>query len=357
MGKNLVSIIVCTKNEINNLDNCIRGILNFELPENVDYELIFVDGKSTDGTYEKIKKIANLNDKVSLIKNEKIFQVFGINKGVDSAKGDYILWLSGHTMFPKNYLKILLKSAEESNADYTGGIVETIPWDSSYSASVVQAISTHKFGVGDSNFRIGGKFNNTADTASFGLFKRELFHKIGIFDERLIRCQDYEFNARIRKNGGIVWLNSNAVAKYKNVKNYFAFIKKQIYKEAPFNTYMWYLAPYTFAYRHVITGVFAAGIIGGILLSLFSFFIKFTFFSILALYFLLALISAIQQAKRYKKPMHIFTLPFSFFLYHFLHGLGILWGLLRLATSSSPVQKIKEPWDGYGSFRIKPNKK
>ena len=64
MKKMIVSIIVCTKDEINNLDNCIRGILSFELPDNVDYELIFIDGISTDGTYEKIKKIVKSENRL-----------------------------------------------------------------------------------------------------------------------------------------------------------------------------------------------------------------------------------------------------------------------------------------------------
>ena len=356
MKKILVSIIVCLKDEIESIDSCVSGFQNFELPSNTDYEIIFIDGMSTDGTYEKVEKIARFNDKISLIRNKKVFQVFGINKGIEYSSGDYILWLGAHAIYPKDYLKILLDTAEESNADYIGGVVETVPWDSSYSASIVQAVSTHIFGVGNSKFRTGTNINSISDTASFGLFKNEVFNKIGIFDERLIRCQDYELNARIRKNGGVVWLNSNAVSKYKNVNNYYTFIKKQIFKEAPYNAYMWYLAPYTFTYRHAITGVFATGVLGGLALSLVSPVIKFLFLSVMTLYFILAFVSAVQQAKRYKKPLHILILPISFFLYHIIHGIGVLTGFFRLATGTAPVQKIKEPWEGYGYYRIKLNK-
>ena len=147
MKKILVSIIVCLKDEIESIDSCVSGFQNFELPSNTDYEIIFIDGMSTDGTYEKIEKVARFDDKISLIRNKKVFQVFGINKGIEYANGDYILWLGAHAIYPKDYLKILLDTAEESNADYIGGIVETVPWDSSYSASIVQAVSTHIFGV------------------------------------------------------------------------------------------------------------------------------------------------------------------------------------------------------------------
>ena len=108
--------------------------------------------------------------------------------------------------------------------------------------------------------------------------------------------------------------------------------------EAPYNAYMWYLAPYTFTYRHAITGVFVIGLIGGFLLSPFILFIRYIFILVLVLYLVLSVISAFQQAIRYNNPLHIFVLPICFFLYHFLHGLGLLGGLLRLATGASPVQ-------------------
>ena len=119
---------------------------------------------------------------------------------------------------------------------------------------------------------------------------------------------------------------------------------------------MWYLAPYTFTYRHAITGVFATGILGGLALSLVFPIIKFLYLSVIALYFILAFASAVQQAKRFKKQLHILTLPISFFLYHIIHGIGVLTGFFRLATGTAPVQKIKEPWEGYGYYRIKLNK-
>ena len=58
MKKILVSIIVCLKDEIESIDSCVSGFQNFELPSNTDYEIIFIDGMSTDGTYEKIEKVA-----------------------------------------------------------------------------------------------------------------------------------------------------------------------------------------------------------------------------------------------------------------------------------------------------------
>tara|TARA_Y100000768_G_C23979341_1_gene684837 strand:- start:4 stop:1083 length:1080 start_codon:yes stop_codon:yes gene_type:complete len=345
-----ISIVITTRNEEKFIKGCIESVIAFDTKNLFTVEILIIDGMSTDNTCAIIAGLQHNN--IVIIQNTMLTQAHGFNLGVKSAKGEWVAWLGAHSIYPTNYLLDLYKSAKKSNSDYTGGIIETVPFDSTYSASIVQAITTHKFGVGNSGFRTGRE-EGTADTASYGLFRKNIFSKIGLLDERLIRAQDFEFNSRIRKAGGKIWLNPNLIVKYTNQPNLTQFLKKQFFKEAPYNTYMWYLAPYSFVYRHAITGVFTAGIIGGILLSPFFVFIKYTYFSVIVLYFAIAFLSAIQQVKKYKKLLHLFTLPISFFLYHFLHGLGVLGGLLRLATGTSPVQKIKEPWDGYGSFRIK----
>ena len=102
-----------------------------------------------------------------------------------------------------------------------------------------------------------------------------------------------------------------------------------------------------------LTGIFSLGVIGGLIIGPFNEIISLIFLSVILLYFSLALISSFQQAKRYNKIEHIFTLPLGFFSYHFLHGLGLLYGIFKLIVGIAPVQKIREPWKGYGSFRIK----
>ena len=348
-----ISIIITVRNEEYFIKQCIQSIKDFKSDNLFTTEILMIDGISTDNTRQIIEKLHL--DNVKIIDNPKITQALGFNLGVKHANGNWIAWLGALSVYPSDYLLGLFSSANRSKSEYTGGIIETVPNNENYNASVVQALTTHKFGVGNSGFRTGAK-EGYADTASYGLFNKNIFSEIGFLDERLIRAQDYEFNARIRRFGGKVWLNPNLVVKYTNQLNLSLFLKKQFFKEAPYNTYMWYLAPYTFAYRHAITGVFSLGIIAGGVLSYYFFPIRIIYTGVLGFYFLLACVSAVQQALRYKKPLHFITLPLCFFSYHFSHGLGVLTGIVKLLLGISPVQKIKEPWDGYGSFRVAPDK-
>jgi hypothetical protein len=74
----------------------------------------------------------------------------------------------------------------------------------------------------------------------------------------------------------------------------------------------------------------------------------------MALYVALALVAAGQQAARFREPRHVFCLPLVFFLFHFLHGLGVLGGVLRLMTGTATVQQVKEPWPGAGRRLVWP---
>ncbi|MDC0276878.1 glycosyltransferase [bacterium] len=338
-----------TYNEEQYINKCIESVFKFELPDKCKTEIFIIDGGSTDQTVNQAKKYKYNN--LELLHNKKKVQSAAINIGIKHSNGNWILRLDAHSIYPVNYLKICLETALKTQAENVGGLVIAQPAGRNYQAHLVQALTTHKFGVGNSGMRIDMPAGET-DTVPYGFYKKEIFKKIGYFDERLVRAQDYEFHRRIIKFGGRIWRNPKINVHYHNQPNLVKFLSKQIKLDAPYNAYMWYLAPYTFAYRHAITGLFTVGVLGGIILSPFYLSIKYIYFSTLALYISFAVIASVQQAARYKKPAHIITLPISFFLYHFLHGLGLLGGIFKLLLKISPVQKGKEPWDGYGSKRI-----
>jgi glycosyltransferase involved in cell wall biosynthesis len=349
----LVSIIIPCYQERNFIRACLESVVAFELPAGTGMEVLVFDGMSTDGTREVVAEIAAADSRVRLFDNLARIQSTALNAGIQNASGDYVMRLDAHSSYPSNYLALTLETALRSGADNTGGVVHTLPRGEGYQAALVQALITCKFGVGDSGFRTGAQ-EGSADTVPYGFFHRDVFTKIGLFDERLLRGQDYEINRRIIESGGRVWCNPSIGISYYPQPDFASFIKKQVMYEAPYNAYMWYLAPYSFAPRHAVTAVFAAGVVSGVALSPFFPIIKMIFGATMALYFVLAILSSIQQAVRYKEPRHVVFLPIAFFLYHFLHGIGVIGGLIRLATGTSPVQHGAEPWPGAGRLRAWP---
>ena len=349
-----VSILIPCYQERNFIRGCLESVQAFDLPADSSVEILVIDGMSTDGTRDIVSEMAAIDQRIRLIDNPARNQSPGLNVGISQASGDYLIRLDAHSVYPKNYLSLTLETAIRTGADNTGGVVATLRRGEGYQAALVQALTTHKFGVGDSGFRTDAA-EGPADTVPYGCFKRDVFEKLGKFDERLLRAQDYEMNRRILAAGGQIWMNPEIQVQYFQQPDLKSFIRKQVVHEAPYNAYLWYLAPYAFTPRHAVTGVFAAGVLGGLALSPFFSAVRWLFIAVMSLYFLLAIAAGIQQAIRYQEPRHVLFAPIGFFLYHFLHGIGVLFGLLKLATGTAPVQGKPEPWVGAGRFRAWPS--
>jgi len=341
------TILLPCRNERERIGDCLQSLLDQELPTGGALEILVLDGQSEDGTEEVVRSMAAQDERMRLLENERRLKVLGLNRGVEEATGDYVLVLDAHTKYAADYLAQCVATAERTEADVVGGVMETRTGGPAYGAALVQALTTHRFGVGGSGFRTGSR-EGPVDTVPFALFRRDVFDRVGLFDERLVRAQDYEFNRRVRTAGGTVWLNPDIRSMYYNQSSLIAFLKKQLCWEAPYNAYLWYLAPHAFSARHAVTLCFALGVMSGLLLAPFYPWILSAFLGVLALYAALALVAAGQQATRFREPRHVFFLPLAFFLFHFLHGLGILCGVLRLMTGTAPVQHVKEPWPGAG---------
>lgn len=349
----LVSIIIPCRNEERYIVNCLTSVLAFRCPEGFSTEILVMDGRSKDRTVELARTVAAGGDRIRILDNPGLIQSTAVNLGVRASRGEWIMRLDAHARYPADYLELCIETMLRSNAENVGGIFITEPGGAGYGAHLVQALTTHKFGVGDSGFRTGAK-EDWADTVPYGFFRRDIFDRLGWLDERLVRAQDYEFNRRIIASGGKIRRNPQIQIRYFNQPTVRAFYRKQVFLEAPYNAYLWYVAPYAFAPRHAITGVFATGVIGGILLSPFSAWIAWPFLAVMGLYVVLAVLSAVQQAFRFRRPLHAVCLPLCFFLYHFIHGLGILIGLALLGLGRAPVQQTPEPWPGAGRKRAWP---
>ena len=97
-------------------------------------------------------------------------------------------------------------------------------------------------------------------------------------------------------------------------------------------------------------GIFTLCIILGGAFSLVFWWVSWLFLAVAGLYGLLAITASVQLALRHKQLLHVFLLPMSFFLFHFIYGWGLLIGILRLLLGGAPVQQQSEPWPGAGRY-------
>ena len=114
----LVSIIIRTLNEERCLDE-ILSVINSQNIENFSYEIVIVDSGSTDNTLAIAKRH---NSRIAYIEKKDFTFGRSLNVGCEYAKGDYLVFVSGHCIpTSKNWLKKLISPLIEKKCDYSYG--------------------------------------------------------------------------------------------------------------------------------------------------------------------------------------------------------------------------------------------
>jgi len=200
----LCSVVIPCRNEAGSITRCLDSICANKNSARV--EVIVADGMSDDGTVDVIRSYlaANPGIAIRLIRNGKRITPSGMNLGIEAARGKYIAIIGAHNFISETYLPTALSLLEEGKADCVGGRAVCLPSDGKPVSRAIACVMNSRFGVGLS-FRTGGNMRY-ADTAPSPVYKREVFERIGLFDEEMIRNQDDEFNFRLAKAGGRILL-------------------------------------------------------------------------------------------------------------------------------------------------------
>ena len=208
-----VTVVLPCRNEARYIGPCLDSILAGVHPAN-HLEVLVVDGQSTDGTRKRIAEYAAAHPHIRMLDNPQRIVPTALNIGIREATGDVIVRMDAHVVYPPEYIPRLVAALAESGADNVGGCMITLPADGTAVAQAIAIALGHPFGVGNAHFRIGAREQRVVDTVPFGCFPRDVFRRIGLFDEEMVRNQDDEFNNRILRNGGKVVLVPDVVCYY-----------------------------------------------------------------------------------------------------------------------------------------------
>ena len=109
--KGLTSIIILTYNQIEYTKLCVKSIESYA---GFDHEIIFVDNASTDGSVDFLTRLTEKNEKYTFIKNnENLGYAAGNNKGLQSAKGEFVLILNNDVLVTEGSIDTLLQVLKE----------------------------------------------------------------------------------------------------------------------------------------------------------------------------------------------------------------------------------------------------
>lgn len=212
-----ISVILPVRNEGKTIARCLDQLFE-QASEQLRLQIIIVDGLSTDDTVDQVQSIlATLPPFVEaiLLANPDRTAPHALNRGLRVARARFILRLDGHTEVPPDLLVSLRRSHDRWGADCVGPALLT-RGRSITGAAIAQAQSS-RLGVGGSAFRTSkglGKGPIPVDTVAFGMYRSEVFARLGEFDTDLTRNQDDEFNFRLTQSGGTILMDPGVVVTY-----------------------------------------------------------------------------------------------------------------------------------------------
>ncbi|MFN8060099.1 MAG: glycosyltransferase family 2 protein [Vicinamibacterales bacterium] len=209
----VVSVVVPMRNEIAHLAACLQTLLAQDYPRDA-FEIIVVDGESHDGSREMVERIARVTPTVRVMSNPKRVIPAALNLGVRAARGRIILRADCKARYARDYVSMCVHYLRTAGALNVGGPCRSVPGAASAVARCIAAICTHPLVMGGSRYRTSLDVEEFADGAVYGAWHRELFERIGYFNEALERGEDNEFNSRILRAGGRILKTPRIVVHY-----------------------------------------------------------------------------------------------------------------------------------------------
>jgi glycosyltransferase involved in cell wall biosynthesis len=334
-----LSIIIPARNEEKYIYSVLESVKAQNYPSE-HYEIIIADGCSDDQTRRRIDDFMRDHPgmRIIVVENEQKIVPFALNKSIKKAVGNVIVRLDAHSVYPTDYLSRLVNGLKEHNADNIGGVFNTLPHDESHLSISIAFAMSHPLGVGDSLHRIGGTKVREVDSVPYGCFKKEVFDRIGLFDEELVRNQDDEFNGRMKKAGMKVLmlpdLKIDYYARESLVKLFRMFYQYGLFK--PLAVSKLRQIP---SFRQLVPPGLVVYLFAGFILPFLRAEVSIIYGILLGIYLLMIFGVALNYS--IKSSLKRFPLVVSaFIIMHFSYGLGYLKGLWGLLSGNKKVFQI-----------------
>lgn len=324
-----LTVIIPCRNEEQFISQCLDSILRSDYPTD-RYEIIVADGMSTDRTRPLVQKYCRKHANIRLLDNLKGTTPAGLNIGIRAAVAATICRVDAHARISRNYLRRCVESLCDGAAENVGGSMRTIPSKPTLMARSIAFCMSHKFGAGNSAFRTGSNEPAFTDTVFGGCYRKVTLERLGLFNERLERTQDFELNQRLRKSGGRILLDPAITCDYFASPNLHSFVRKNLRDGA------WSIRPFAYSNvmpvraRHLICLAFVAA---SVVLLACGVWLRplWTLLMVeLAAYLVALLAFSIQLSWRERNPCLLFTMSLVFCARHCAYGFGSLIAAIRL---------------------------
>lgn len=323
-----VSIIIPARNEEAFIINTLTSIMAQDYPQEF-VEVIIADGESDDRTCALIQGFIDTHANVKLINNPERVVPYALNYAIKIATGDVIVRLDAHSKYPENYVSRLVYELGRLKADNVGGVWNTTPANNGVVATAIALATSHPLGIGDASYRLENLGVKEVDTVPFGCFPKEVFDRIGLFDTDLIRNQDDEFNGRIIKNGGKIFLIPDVEIEY-YARASVSTMMKMFFQYGLFKPLVNVKLGSAATLRQFVPPVFVLFLLFGLVVPFLPQLLMISYLVGLSFYILISVFVGVKIALANNRFSLLIVIPWLFPLIHISYGWGYIKGFVSV---------------------------
>lgn len=313
-------------NEERHLEASIHALLNQDYEG--DVEIVLAIGPSHDRTLEIAQNLSATNPKIKLVANPSGRTPDALNAAIAVASGEVIIRCDGHAELPQNYVSTAVRVLNETSSDNVGGIMDAQGTNAFENA--VAAAMKSKFGVGSAAFHVGGDAGE-AETVYLGCFRASALRRVGGYDPKMTRAQDWEMNHRIRTTGGRIWFTPELKVTYRPRPNLKA-LAKQYFQYGQWRREVMRMHPETISgksgLRYLVPPAALISNLIGVLALALGFLNPWIWIGVIGLVvYLIGVKTAVLSHLSKLKFRSLLWLPLVFMTMHHAWGLGFLTGV------------------------------
>ena len=222
-----VSVVLPVLNEAKDLPRLLDQLLRQEPPPG-GFEVLVVDGGSTDGTREMVLDRAVTWPALRLVDNPGRRSAPGRNVGARAARGDIVLFVDGHCSIPRtDYLArmVAIFTSTKAGCLCRPQPLTTLAGERPWPRAIARARHS-PLGHHPESDIYGGEPRLTQPHSAGAAYLREVFERVGGFDERFDACEDVEFNHRVDQAGFTAYVHPDLAVDYRPRGTLLAFFRQ-----------------------------------------------------------------------------------------------------------------------------------
>jgi succinoglycan biosynthesis protein ExoA len=211
-----LSIVMPVRNEERHIGAVLSQLESQNYPRD-RFEILVVDGNSTDGTAEVVAGFARAASvSVRMLGNPAQLSSAGRNIGARNCRGEFVIYVDGHChILNASLLRDHVDLFEKTGADCLCRPQPlTMPGNTNFQNVVGSARST-ALGHGLDSTVYAADWEGPVNPSSSGAcYRRSVFDRIGYYDESFDACEDVEFNFRVFEAGLSSYLSPRLTVRY-----------------------------------------------------------------------------------------------------------------------------------------------